>query len=137
MLSTWTQSSNNVYQVSFVVSLKIVKKGKPFTDGEYVKDCFIRVSKELFRDFENKAEIMNKINDLPLSAKTVQDKTAKMSSNVTRMQVEDIQVISARIMSGIDIGTTSILQKKIDHEILTFHCIIHQEALCAQNFQPK
>lgn len=26
----------------------------------------------------------------------------------------------------------TILQSKINHEILTFHCIIHQEALCAQ-----
>ncbi|GBM41535.1 hypothetical protein AVEN_162570-1, partial [Araneus ventricosus] len=32
--------------------------------------------------------------DLPLSAKT-QDRTAKMSSNVTHMQVEDIQLASA------------------------------------------
>ncbi|GBN18127.1 General transcription factor II-I repeat domain-containing protein 2A [Araneus ventricosus] len=37
-------------------------------------------------------------------------------------------------MAGIHRGVTSILQKKINHEILTFHCIIHQEALCAQTF---
>ncbi|GBM81343.1 hypothetical protein AVEN_50803-1 [Araneus ventricosus] len=65
------------------------------TDGESVKDCFIRASEELFRDLKNKAEIMKKIKDLPLSAKTVQDGTAKMSSNVTHMQVEDIQLASA------------------------------------------
>ncbi|GBN33709.1 hypothetical protein AVEN_260316-1, partial [Araneus ventricosus] len=71
-------------------------RGKPFTDGEYVKDCLIRASEELFRDFKNKAEIMKKkIKDLPLSAKTVQDRTDKMSSNVTHMQVEDIKLASA------------------------------------------
>ncbi|GBN12288.1 hypothetical protein AVEN_199458-1 [Araneus ventricosus] len=63
--------------------------------GEYVKDCFIRASEELFRNLKNKAEIMKKIKDLPLSAKTVQDGTAKMPSNVTHMQVEDIQLASA------------------------------------------
>ncbi|GBN22635.1 Zinc finger BED domain-containing protein 5 [Araneus ventricosus] len=207
MLSNWAQSSNNVNLASFAVSLEIARRGKPFTDGEYVKDCFIRASEELFRDFKNKAEIMKKIKDFPLSAKTVQDRTAKMSSNVTHMQVKDIQLASAlslaidesfdikdtaqvplfvrymssqgpkellgllpllgqtrgedranavqkyledngidinkivslatdgaRIMTGIYRGVTSILQKKINHEILTFHCIIHQEALCAQTF---
>lgn len=77
MLSNWTQPSNNVNQASFAVALEIAKRGKTFTDGEYVKDCFIRASDELFRDFKNKDEIMKKIKDLPLSAKTVQDRTAK------------------------------------------------------------
>ncbi|GBN29664.1 General transcription factor II-I repeat domain-containing protein 2A [Araneus ventricosus] len=40
----------------------------------------------------------------------------------------------ARSMTGIHRGVTSILQKKISHEILTFHCVIHQEALCPQTF---
>ncbi|GLV33178.1 hypothetical protein CBL_10525 [Carabus blaptoides fortunei] len=70
-------------------------EGKPFTDGEFVKDCFIRGAEELFRDFKNKTEIMKKIKDLPLSAKTAQDRTAKMFSNVTHVQVEDIQLASA------------------------------------------
>ncbi|GBM62175.1 hypothetical protein AVEN_189389-1, partial [Araneus ventricosus] len=95
MLSNWAQSSNNVNLSSFAVSLEIAKRGKPFSDGEYVKDFFIRASEELIREFKNKAEIMKKIKDLPLSAKTVQDRTAKMSSNVTHMQVEDMQLASA------------------------------------------
>ncbi len=60
MLSNWTQSSNNINLAKFAVLLEIAKRGKPFTDGEYVKDCFIRASEELFRNFKNKAEIVKK-----------------------------------------------------------------------------
>ncbi|GBN10065.1 hypothetical protein AVEN_11087-1 [Araneus ventricosus] len=64
MLSNCAQSSNNVNLAIFAVLLEIAKRGKPFTDGEYVKDCFIRASEELFRDFKNKAEIMKKASFL-------------------------------------------------------------------------
>ncbi|GBN70018.1 General transcription factor II-I repeat domain-containing protein 2A [Araneus ventricosus] len=49
-------------------------------------------------------------------------------------KIVSIATDGARSMAGIHRGVTSILQRKINHEILTFHCIIHQEALCAQTF---
>jgi len=91
MLSNWTQSSNNINQASFAIALEIAKNGKLFTDGQSVKDYFIRASDELFHDFKNKAEIMNKIKYLPPSTKIVQYKISKMFSNLTNMQVKNIQ----------------------------------------------
>ena len=40
----------------------------------------------------------------------------------------------AKSMTGKNKEATTILQSKINHEILTFHCIIHQETLYAQTF---
>lgn len=42
---------------------------------------------------------MKKTKDLPLSAKIVQDRTVKMSSNVAYMQVKDIRVTSALLLA--------------------------------------
>ncbi|GBO22622.1 General transcription factor II-I repeat domain-containing protein 2A [Araneus ventricosus] len=49
-------------------------------------------------------------------------------------KIVSIATDGARSMTGMHIGKTSILQKKINHEILMFHCVINQEALCAQTF---
>uniref|UniRef100_A0A8C5PAV1 HAT C-terminal dimerisation domain-containing protein n=1 Tax=Leptobrachium leishanense TaxID=445787 RepID=A0A8C5PAV1_9ANUR len=204
----WVQSSNYFNFASFAVSQEIAKRGKPYTDGEYIKRCFISASEELFRGFKNKEEILKKIKELPLSAKTVKDRTAKMSSNITNQQVDDLKVVSALLiavdescdlndtaqvslfvrfmsatgpkeellgllplkgqtrgedianavigciekyhipldkivsiatdgaksMTGVRNGFVAIMKEKITHEILTYHCIIHQEALCAQTF---
>ncbi|GFX97084.1 general transcription factor II-I repeat domain-containing protein 2 [Trichonephila clavipes] len=94
MLSNWTQSTSIVYLTSFAVSQEIAKKAI-HSQMASMSDCFIRASEELFRDFKNKPEILKKIKDLPLSAKTVQDRIAKMSSNVAYLQVEDIHLSSA------------------------------------------
>ncbi|GBL82906.1 General transcription factor II-I repeat domain-containing protein 2A [Araneus ventricosus] len=52
-------------------------------------------------------------------------------------KIVSIATDGARSMTGIHRGATSILQKKINHEILTFYCIIHQEALCTQTFRAE
>uniref|UniRef100_A0A6P7GN61 General transcription factor II-I repeat domain-containing protein 2A-like n=1 Tax=Diabrotica virgifera virgifera TaxID=50390 RepID=A0A6P7GN61_DIAVI len=45
-----------------------------------------------------------------------------------------IATYGARSKTEKNKGATTILQSKINHEILTFHCTIHQETLCAQTF---
>jgi len=37
-------------------------------------------------------------------------------------------------MTGVRKGFIAILKEKINHEILVYHCLIHQEALCVQTF---
>ena len=39
-------------------------------------------------------------------------------------------------MKGAHKGFITMLQKAMDRNLLSFHCIIHQEALCAKTFPP-
>ena len=204
----WIASPNSTTAASFVAAREIVKRGKPFTDGEYMNDSFIKMSEHLFSDFKNKTEIIQKIKDMPLSAKTVKERAIKMANNITDQQIKDINsapafsiacdewcdvtdieqtallcrymnsdgpqeemieliplkgqtrgedicdavlqclndkgihtghLISvatdgAPIMRGSQKGFVTLLQKALDRDLLAFHCILHQEALCAQTF---
>ncbi|GBM23263.1 General transcription factor II-I repeat domain-containing protein 2A [Araneus ventricosus] len=124
MLSNWAQSSNNVNLASFAVSLETARRGKPFTDGicrpkvqkKNCSDCYRSYSKTREEDIANAVQKCMEDNGIDIN------------------KIASIATDGARIMTGIHRGVTSILQKRINHEILTFHCIIHQEALCAQTF---
>ena len=206
--SKWIKSANSTTYASFVAAQEIVKHGKPFTDGEYLKNSFIKISEHLFMDFKNKSEILQKIRDMPLSAKTVKDRTSRMADDITKQQIKDInsavaysiacdeskdksdieqialfcryvnsagpqeelieliplkgqtrgediceavlECLSAKgintthlvsvatdgtpSMTGTQKGFVTLLQKSLDRKLLNFHCILHQEALCAQTF---
>ncbi|XP_023220117.1 general transcription factor II-I repeat domain-containing protein 2B-like [Centruroides sculpturatus] len=40
-------------------------------------------------------------------------------------------------MTGVQKNFVTLLQKFLDGKLLTFHCILHQETLCAQTFPPE
>uniref|UniRef100_A0A8C1I0R4 HAT C-terminal dimerisation domain-containing protein n=1 Tax=Cyprinus carpio carpio TaxID=630221 RepID=A0A8C1I0R4_CYPCA len=170
-----------------------------------------RSQMHLFSDFKNKTEIIQKIKDMPLSAKTVKERAIKMAGNITNQQIKDINsapaysiacdescdvidieqaallcryvnsdgpqeemieliplkgqthgediceavlkclndngintnhLISvatdgAPSMRGSQKGFVTLLQKALDRNLLAFHCILHQEALCAKTFPPE
>ena len=49
-------------------------------DGDYMKESFINISEYLFADLKNKTEIIQKIKDMPLSAKTVKERTIQIAA---------------------------------------------------------
>ena len=65
-------------------------------DSEYVKECFINMFEFPFSDFKNKSEIITQIKDMPLSAKTVRDRTVRMAAvtNCLKSKVLNINTIS-------------------------------------------
>ena len=204
-LRTWSQQGG-CNSASFAASLAIAKNGKPFTDGEYGKRFMLDVANELFEDFSNKDKIIKRIKELPLSARTVHDRTVKMANEVEETQLKDIRTAAlfslafdestdashisqfsiiaryvvgdtlreesiavlplkgttrgedlfqsfmvfakdknlpmdklvsvctdgAPCMIGKNKGFVALLREHENRPILSFHCILHQEALCAQ-----
>ncbi|GFU06725.1 uncharacterized protein TNCV_4353061 [Trichonephila clavipes] len=49
-------------------------------------------------------------------------------------KIVSISTDAAKSMTGVRKGCVAILKEIINHEILVYNCIIHQEALCAQTF---
>ncbi|GFY13302.1 protein ZBED8 [Trichonephila clavipes] len=49
-------------------------------------------------------------------------------------KIVSISTDEAKSMTGVRKEFFAILKEKINHEILVYHCIIHQEALCVQTF---
>lgn len=204
-LRVWTQQGD-WNSASFAGALAIVRNGKPFTDGEYAKTFMLDVANELFDDFSDKDKIIKRIKDMPLSARTVHDRTIMMANQIEATQVKDInaapffslaldestdvshlsqfsviaryvvgdtvreeslavlpmkgttrgedlfksftefakeknlpmdKLISvctdgAPCMVGKNRGFVALLREYEKRPILSFHCILHQEALCAQ-----
>ncbi len=91
----WIKSPKSTIAASFEAAQDIVRHGKPFTDSEYMKESFIKISEHPFSDFKNKTEIVQKIKDMPLSAKTVKDRAIKMATNNTSQQIEDITSVDS------------------------------------------
>ena len=66
------RSTNQTTESSYEVAECIAKRGKPFTDGDFIKEVFINCSEVLFEDLSNKKVILSRIKNLPVSARTVE-----------------------------------------------------------------
>ena len=73
---------------SNIVSWEIVGHMKPFADGEFIKECMIKVSAQLFPD---KADIQRAFKHIPLSARTVARRADMLSSNIEDQLDDDIR----------------------------------------------
>ncbi|GLD68387.1 general transcription factor II-I repeat domain-containing protein 2-like protein [Lates japonicus] len=113
-LCIWTRQGD-CNSASFAGSLAIVRNGKPFTDGEYAKTFMLDVANELFDDLPNKDKIIKRIQNMPLSARTVHDRTIMMANQAEETQVKDINAapfFSLALDESTDLAgfTSSLLQ---------------------------
>ena len=205
-LKVFVNSQGHVTEASYNLASCIAKHGKPFTDGEYIKEAFLSCAETLFDDLPNKDTIKTRIKDMPTSARTVQRRIDDMAGDVRAQQTKgltDASVFSLALDESVDVndiprlavmarycdtttvreelcclqpmpdttrgedvarvitrhfeergvdmrkvfavttdgapsmvgkqkGAVKLIEEKVGHPVMKFHCIIHQENLCAK-----
>ena len=79
-IRVWTQQGD-WNSASFAGALAIVRNGKQLT---YAKAFMRDVANEVFDDFYNKDKIIKRIKEMPLSTRTVHDRSSMMSNQKLR-----------------------------------------------------
>ncbi|CAN7943134.1 unnamed protein product, partial [Ixodes pacificus] len=77
VFSQQTQQNELLTLASYDVAHELAKRGKPFTDGEMVKDCTLRMATRLFPDKSNI------IRNVSLAPNTVARKVEDIGTNIT------------------------------------------------------
>ncbi|GFW10449.1 uncharacterized protein TNCV_892441 [Trichonephila clavipes] len=97
---------------SYSAANAIARHGKPFQEGEFLKEVWLACATSLFDDFDNKDKIIQRIKDVPLSRNTMKDRILKLAENVTDQQKNDINsapLISLCLDESIDITKSARL----------------------------
>ncbi|GFW11751.1 general transcription factor II-I repeat domain-containing protein 2A [Trichonephila clavipes] len=92
--SLFTRSGTKAKAVtlaSFKIKEVLIKRKKPFEDGELIKEAFCKAGEVLFHDFKNKSEIISSINNISLSRNTVIRRTEAMNNNLEDLLNDDLK----------------------------------------------
>ena len=57
--------------------------------------------------------------------------------NIDRKSIYSITTDGAPALTGKDNGFITLFKESVDHEILSYHCLIHQQQLCPQKLNMK
>ncbi|GFT88734.1 uncharacterized protein TNCV_905881 [Trichonephila clavipes] len=106
--------SKNCYTsaASYSAANAIARHGKPFQEGEFLKEAWLACVPSLFDDFDKKNKIIQRFKDVPLSRNTMKDRILKLAENVTDQQKNDINsapFISLCLDESIDITKSARL----------------------------
>ena len=91
----FVKSTSNLVSASFEVSKIIARHGKPFSDGDYIKESWLECAPYLFKDLQNKDKILQRIKDLPVSRNTVKVRIINLNSNIENQLKEDFKLCQA------------------------------------------
>ncbi|CAN7948344.1 unnamed protein product [Ixodes pacificus] len=116
VFSQQTQQNELVTLASYDVAHELAKRGKPFTDGEMVKDCALRMATRLFPDK------INIIRHVSLAPNTVPRRVEDIGTNITCQIAEEAKQFthySLALDQSTDVCDTSqllVLIRGVDSE---------------------
>ena len=85
-----SRSNSNLVAASFEASKVIAQHGKPLRDRDYTKEAWLECAPFLFDNFSEKEKIIQRIEDLSLSRKTVKERILKMESDPAKQLTQDL-----------------------------------------------
>ncbi|XP_062998575.1 general transcription factor II-I repeat domain-containing protein 2-like [Elgaria multicarinata webbii] len=104
--------SKNTTIASFKIASLLVKRNKPFEDGELLKEVFLTASDAIFEGFSNKKEIIAAIQKLQMSGNTITRRIQSISSDLEHQLQSDLQKclwFSLQLDESTDMTDTSQL----------------------------
>ncbi|XP_047100828.1 general transcription factor II-I repeat domain-containing protein 2-like [Schistocerca piceifrons] len=132
-----TPLQNSATEASFIFAYNLAKRNKPFSDGEFIKQCMVECASVLCPDVKTKFEsislsrrtIARRI-DLINAELTHQLKTwLTLEQNGKHYNRQGKSFLWEKYRSG-ETFKKQVTFKDTDSDILDFHCILHHESLC-------
>ena len=85
----------------------IAQHGKLFADGVFIKEAFLSCADVLLDDLPNKSSIISRIQDMPVSARTIERRIIDIAKDVNKQQtiaLKTANVFSVALNESIDIS---------------------------------
>ncbi|XP_076810296.1 protein FAM200C-like [Clavelina lepadiformis] len=147
-LRAWVQHGD-CNSASFAGSLAIVRNGKPFTDGEYAAYYSLALDESTDVSHLSQFSVIARyvtgdivreesLTVLPMKGKTRGEDLIRSflefakEKNLPLDELISVCTDGAPCMMGKHKGFVALLREHENRPILSYHCILHQEALCAQ-----
>ncbi|UYV69091.1 hypothetical protein LAZ67_6002396 [Cordylochernes scorpioides] len=143
MFTKVSQESEAAVHASYVLSEMIAKHSKPFTEGDFIKECLIKAAEIVcpgsVKTFQaislSRNTVVERVTDM---ARNLNDQIKEKSSCFEAFSIAcDETTDGAPSMTGKTNGFVALLRKKLSEisdgsNIHHTHCIIHQEVLCTK-----
>ena len=145
-VSVFTDTSNHFNEGSYRICYLLAQHQVPFTHAALFKKAFMASAEVLFAGFQNKDKIVQHIGKLPLSTDTCARRCDEFSGDVCSALLKfgeenyltwenfvSLCTDGAPSMIGRQSGFVALFRQEIGKpNLISYHCIIHQQALCAK-----